>query len=85
MATVTVVVIRVDHNEVIVDIKVADNLHYEMMIMADMQSVQDSIMDLVHKVADHSFLIEMVAIMVRWVDHHVVEIMMHNFQRYLKF
>lgn len=88
--------IRVDHNEEIVDTKVVlivlnlvvdtkDNLHHEMMIMVDMQSVQDSIMDLAHKVADHSFLIEMVAIMVRWVDHHAAEIMMRSFQKYLKF
>ena len=91
--------IRVDHNEEIVDTKVVlivlnlvvdtkDNLHHEMMIMVDMQSVQDSIMDLAHKVADHSFLIEIlveVKVVGLLVVDHLAEIMMHNLQRYLKF
>lgn len=99
VVVVTVVGIRVVHNEEIVDTKVVlialnlvvdtkDNLHHEMMIMVDMQSVQDSIMDLAHKVDDHNSLIEIlveVKVTVTDIAHHVVEVMTHSFQRYLKF
>ena len=68
--------------------KVVDSLHHEMTTMADMQSDRDLMTDLVHKGAAHNFLIVIIVVVmevVLLVDHHVVEIMMHNFQRYLKF
>jgi hypothetical protein len=80
-------VVLIVHNQV-VDIKVVDNLRHEMMTMVDMQSAQDSIMDLAHKVDDHNSLIEIlveVKVVGLLVVDHLAEIMMHSFQRYLKF
>ena len=80
-------VVLIAHNQV-VDIKVVDNLRHEMMTMVDMQSAQDSIMDLAHKVDDHSSLIEILVegkVVDLLVADRLAEIMMHNFQRYLKF
>ena len=80
-------VVLIAHNQV-VDIKVVDNLRHEMMTMVDMQSAQDSIMDLVHKADDHSSLIEILVegkVVGLLVADHLAEIMMHSFQRYLKF
>ena len=80
-------VVLIAHNQV-VDIKVVDNLHHEMMTMVDMQSAQDSIMDLAHKVDDHSSLIEILVegkVVDLLVADRLAEIMMHSLQRYLKF
>ena len=80
-------VVLIAHNQV-VDIKVVDNLRHEMMTMVDMQSAQDSIMDLAHKVDDHNSLIEILVegkVVGLLVADHLAEIMMHSFQIYLKF
>ena len=80
-------VVLIAHNQV-VDIKVVDNLRHEMMTMVDMQSAQDSIMDLAHKLDDHNSLIEILVegkVVGLLVADHLAAIMMHSFQKYLKF